>query len=496
MARNVKEHFLRFVVPLLAGISMGVIVTASTGASPKRFVFALAAMTLPFLSILSGSPKKFLILIFFASVPFNINYFLFKQYAPHLGGANGLYLIPADLPLAGLYLIWGYEAIFLRRNQNLRWEFSRFMPIVFVFILALSIVGSIKPLWGLYELIRWIRYLLILVYLSRNLTGKSLPFALMGLGIAVVLQCGLAISQVVMRSDLGLSTLGVAGRGSQDVFVQQLSTHAQVIRGAGATGHPNILGTFLILLLPIFASLCLSLSKGKVWIGSLMVCLAGSVALYYTFSRGAVFSFVGSIAFLVLMLAGFKLLSLKQTMSVILGGLIVLTVGSLVTYRTMEKRMTYDSRQSFRVRMQYNEAAWEMFKNHVFLGVGINNYTLALDKFAPGVAARMDKEERIRAGVHNLYLLILAETGAFGILGFGLLIGGVFAITLREAVRQRRFEKAVALGILSGLTGASVHNLLEFTLWLDANLYTLAILTALAGAMGRDSDIGGGAHLE
>jgi len=496
MASNVKEHLIRFMVPLLAGISMGVIVGALTGASPKRLVFALSAITLPFLAILSGSPKKFLLLIFFSSIPLNINYFLFKQYAHHLGGANGLYLIPADLPLAGLYLVWGYETVILRRRQNLGGQLSPLMPILFVFILALSIIGSIKPLWGLYELIRWIRYLLILVYLSRNLVRKNVPLVLTGLGIAVILQCGLAISQVVMRSDLGLSTLGVAGRGSQDVFVQQLSKHAQVIRGAGTTGHPNILGTFLILLVPIFVSLCLSLSKGKVWIGSLMVCLAGSVALYYTFSRGAVFSFVGSIAFLVLMLAGFKILSLKQTMSVILGGLIVLMVGSLITYRTMEKRITYDSRQSFRVRMQYNEAAWEMFKNHVFLGVGINNYTLALDKFAPGVAAHMDKEERIRAGVHNLYLLILAETGAFGILGFALLIGGVFAVTLREAVKQRRFEKAVALGILSGLTGASVHNLLEFTLWLDTNLYTLAILTALVGAMGRDSDIGGGAHLE
>jgi len=58
-----------------------------------------------------------------------------------------------------------------------------------------------------------------------------------------------------------------------------------------------------------------------------------------------------------------------------------------------------------------------MFKERPVTGVGLNNFTVVMDQYG-----YIPATTRFLQPVHNIYLLILAETGLTGLLGFAYLI--------------------------------------------------------------------------
>lgn len=180
-------------------------------------------------------------------------------------------------------------------------------------------------------------------------------------------------------------------------------------RAVGSLDNPNMLGEYLVLILPIAAAMVVGKGEGLRRIPAFFACCLMGACLLFTWSRGA---------WLALILTVFVFLLMWHHRSL---WLIILGVASLpilpsvlpasVLNRFASIGNMADSSTSYRVYIW--RASVKMIKDNLFTGIGIgegawaNLYPLyALD--GVGVAPHS----------HNLFLQIWLETGIFGLLAF------------------------------------------------------------------------------
>ena len=158
--------------------------------------------------------------------------------------------------------------------------------------------------------------------------------------------------------------------------------------------------------------------------------------------------------------------------------LLVLAAGSLVatgeyTPEIFQKRVgdaieTGDINEAgtFTGRVALIADAWEMAGDHLLVGIGVDQDRVV---------------SKLRAPVHNMYLLVLVEGGAAALLGWvGMMLVGL--ATAISAFRHDRLVAAVALSVLTTfliISTASPH--------MYARLWAVPLLVALAVA--RDASM-------
>jgi O-antigen ligase len=164
-------------------------------------------------------------------------------------------------------------------------------------------------------------------------------------------------------------------------------------------------------------------------------------------------------------------------------------------------RMTRDLTRSVDFRVRENQTGLRIAEEHPFWGAGPNHYREFLLKYEPEWQWALQYEEmsikllhiRPIAAPHNGFLLILAETGALGLLTFSIFLTGVAAAGVRAITRTTGAVRAACLGILVGLLGLLLQQAVDFSIWADPLLYTLALMAALCfHAPGHRLDQGGG----
>jgi O-antigen ligase len=142
-----------------------------------------------------------------------------------------------------------------------------------------------------------------------------------------------------------------------------------------------------------------------------------------------------------------------------------------------DRLLTADDRGSAESRLPLNEMAWRIIQDHPVLGIGLNNYDLAMqDYITPDLSG-----EWVYI-VHNRYLLVWSETGIGSLAAYLALIflgiaGSWQAIRLKDPMLS-----PIALGAFAGCCGILFHfavdifsgrNMLEM-LWLMAGLQIVA----------------------
>jgi O-antigen ligase len=103
-------------------------------------------------------------------------------------------------------------------------------------------------------------------------------------------------------------------------------------------------------------------------------------------------------------------------------------------------------------RMAHWQAAWKMFLDHPWVGIGPGNYATVYDRYyLPGWLEPLGH-------AHNYYLNLAAETGIIGLAGYLV----VLVLAFRAAVLGLRgpnpFWRAVALGVLGSLVAIALHS--------------------------------------
>ncbi len=258
-----------------------------------------------------------------------------------------------------------------------------------------------------------------------------------------LIQAGIAITQYFTQAPIGLRILGEVdvsfnnpsictygiNNGTRWIFDNLLSIDRHtdsVIRAYGTFKHPNILGGFFVFSLMAICFLFLHSKEKykKIIFGSLIFLEVFS--LFITFSRSALFGWTLALFVFFTLIFVKKLYNIKQVKSLAI--LLVLAIGVNFTlfYPQLINRggiigTSAISRGADLNRTAHHTECIAIAKNNPTKGVGLDQYH---------VKKRID----ILGYSHNIYLLIAAEVGIFGLFGFVIYFGSVlfFSFFKRE----------------------------------------------------------------
>lgn len=236
------------------------------------------------------------------------------------------------------------------------------------------------------------------------------------LSLTTALQGVLAFWQFITQSIIANKWLGIATHGAErlgDIVIE--NSDGRWLRAYGTFNHPNILGGFCVL--GLLASLELSRSANKRQQVLLMILsIFSTVGIFFSFSRSAWLATI--ISMIIVIIKNIKeknYLEIKTLLaSLAIGIFLIIIFFNFIIIRSdfsnrLEKKSLNDR------GLQITESL-KLFQTFNQFGVGINNYTVALNHLYPNSSAYSLQP------VHNLYLLILTELGYIGLISFLLLI--------------------------------------------------------------------------
>ncbi|MFA5360165.1 MAG: O-antigen ligase family protein [Patescibacteria group bacterium] len=298
----------------------------------------------------------------------------------------------------------------------------------FLLISGISGLLAANKLLALYKF-SWLILGVGLFWLIANVNYEKLKL-IYAILAGIFLQAILGIWQFFSQSSfsnkwLGLATHDPAQLGTSVVeFVARDGIGERWLRSYGGLDHPNMLGGILAIgiLLLIGQMVARQIFNVKFFkIINWIFLAVFSVALFFSFSRGAWLAVLAGGFF---MLTSFvirrDLKSQKEMLTAILFSSILIGVLFFQYNELVITRLTDNSRLEIKSKVErvasYHEATG-MIKKYPITGVGLGNYTLALNRQIP------NQESFYYQPTHNVFLLIWAETGVFGLLFFiGLMV--------------------------------------------------------------------------
>lgn len=343
-------------------------------------------------------------------------------------------------------------------------KLKKFWPgfLIALFLLVNCLLA--KNQWvAFYKLIKIIEFGALAWYVGvvRKIGGirkKIIGF----LAVSVCYSSVIAIIQFLKQGSIGgiVWWLGERTFTSATPGIAQISFFGRLFLRPYATfPHPNVLGGFLALTLPIIIFQILNRHPDPALVGEgshrgslnltglfhlyqldrdcidrikiifySLTFLLGLIALFLTFSRSAILAFLITMTFLILrsytrpqgLTLGVRALPRGLSVAFILflaASFLLLTVN-------------IQSPESFTYREQLNKIAFKMIAKNPIFGVGLNNFIPAMTGYAtPGVSIRFLQP------VHNIYLLMVAELGIPGLILFMWLI-----IKTLKGVRSQELE--------------------------------------------------------
>lgn len=291
-----------------------------------------------------------------------------------------------DILVVGLLIVW-----ISRKPVPKRAALNIFLFFLLTQILSLPTAANIGA--GLVRLQQYVIVGLFGVFLasldSKSLSKKIfLPLALGILGEAVI-----AILQFSRGSTLGFWILGERTFALSTPGIAKFDFYGnQFLRPYATFPHPNVLAGYLLIIAVLI---------NRKWKAA--VSLFAAIAIFLTMSRTAILAGVTMLPFL-----------LKRKWLVVM--VVLLLVLSPVLFTRFSAIFNFDNLTLLR-REELLVDAWQVFLKNPWFGVGLNN-------FIPTMAFQLTSgPNRFLQPVHNIFLLVLSETGVIGIAGFVCLIG-------------------------------------------------------------------------
>jgi len=320
--------------------------------------------------------------------------------------------------------LWGIEKMVNGQWLMVNW-LKRYWWVltIFIYLLTNALLAQNQGA-ALYKFVKIIELTLLGLYVAKN---TSIPKESRGAGIsqypsilissearnkgflislslAVIYSSLIALAQFIKQASLGGAfwwlgerTFNVATPGIAKAIINgQL-----VMRPYGTFPHPNVLAGFVLVALILISSPVENLSLLKKGV-RLSAFILGILAIVVSFSRSV--WLVGPILLLPFLWRS----KMKKK-------LFWLTTGVLLVVLTMFFYLLphFSTNEAFFQRWQLMKAAGLMIKNVPLAGVGLNNFTVRLPDYWPVTGFTYWLQP-----VHNIYLLVAAETGLVGLLIF------------------------------------------------------------------------------
>src|ERR1035437_11088196 len=285
---------------------------------------------------------------------------------------------------------------------------------LFLLSMVVGVIGAKNPLAGFYGIIKFLEFSFLAFFVVNNFKAfnKQVLFILFLTGI--VFESLLAIFQYFNQGSLGgvFYLFGERAFNAITPGVANASINGQLFLRPYATfSHPNVLAGFLIfsmLLLILFSFKEKHLIKFTI-LGSVF----GTAALLLTLSRAAIFLWL---IYLIVLFGlsldekykkrKFNSLQAVLLILIIVGITIILFLqNNYIVQRFLTTNLLDESLMQ---RQELMTQSLDMFWKNPILGVGVNNF---FNNLVIGISKQNDF---LIQPVHNIFLLVLSETGVIG----------------------------------------------------------------------------------
>ncbi len=325
------------------------------------------------------------------------------------------------------------------------------------------------------ELVKWAE-VIIIYFLGTQLLDERQRLPFVGVVLAAAsIEALIGLRQFVFRIGPEAFELG------------------RYLRAYGSFGQPNPYAGYLGLTLPLALAITLWATETAlrpqlpsrlklqhaaiacISLGFWLIIAAGIVA---SWSRAAWLGVVLST------LAVLALYSLSGRLLILLGGIFliiaypILPAGIVarlsdvfIYFGTWNARAVVITDQNFSVleRVAHWQAAWEMFADNIWLGIGVGNW----DEIYPRYL--IDPWFDAMGHAHNVLFHYAAVAGLFGLFTYLWLWIGSLVAAFIAVIRNTDLNRAIAIGVFGLLVHLSIHNQLD-NLWVQG----MPLLVALA----------------
>jgi len=446
-----------------AALALGYVAARAAGSSRDGAVFLLLPTISIVLSIFFGLKRTLLAIAVFG-IPFqwDVNYFYDSDAAAH-GAIGGVSVSITTLALVGLYAVWIVDLLLDPRDTphpRLKCAAPAFIYLALTAV-SLAVAENHGLTW--FELALIAQGVLLFVYVASTVRSSENLRLVIGLVVgALALQASLIVLQYYTGA-----TIEIAGlRARTDID--------EAVRAAGTVGSPNTAGSFLAPSLVIATGLLVARSVSSSRRLAALGVAIGAVALVVTFSRGAWIAFAISIAVLMLILWSQRQLTGRVVLVAAVVSVVGLVLGGEIGARLTSQAGGADSREALAT------VALDVIHDHALLGVGANNYVVALPDYAP-----LTQYAYIP---HNKFLLVWAESGLGALVAFVIFVG----VSLRRGWVALRAADASLLPYVAVLSAALVALLVHMNFEPFHGRAQVMFLFLIAGLLHAPGSYGSG----
>ncbi len=310
------------------------------------------------------------------------------------------------------------------------------VSVVIISFLLLNVLHAERVSVSLYYLIKLLEFSFIGLYIAINIQRQTqLSLLALLFVVSTFFQSLLAILQYLQQGSLNGWLYFFGERmftGSTPGIANAAINGELILRPYGTFPHPNVLAGYLLLSLIIIYFFLVRRARGFIRAFSIFVLCFSSLALLLSLSRvviGLWVLFLASVLF-------YQVFVRLRTVHTIVIGLMFLILGVIFVIfsplgQTLSSRFFQTSllEESLVQRTELVHHSLAIIQNNFVLGVGMGNFIPALSPLQDPLSIGLYLQP-----VHNIYLLLTAETGLIGLMGFLLFL----FVTYRHLVLQIR----------------------------------------------------------
>lgn len=257
-------------------------------------------------------------------------------------------------------------------------------------------------------------------------------------------------------------------------------------RANGFYGHPMTLGGWLCIFLPL---ILIEFFERKLlgkyyWLAGLAFCIC-SAGLVFNATRGAWLA----VAIVSAVLLIYYMFKSKRNLAVSIIFVALISVVLVNNPKFMHRLDTiddFDKYQSNTERILIWQSAWNMFKDHPILGVGLGQYT---ENYQQKYISPQAKEPKL-GHAHNNFMQMLAENGIVGFAGFVTMFG---YIIFKNLLAWFKVKNVYALMIVSATVCLLLQGFTEYNVGNSAviKMYwlVLGLLVVLSELYKKETNI-------
>ncbi|MBU1000546.1 O-antigen ligase family protein [Patescibacteria group bacterium] len=356
-----------------------------------------------------------------------------------------------DILVAGLLIVWTMQKPRINKTALNLFLF-------FLFTQALSLVSALNIGAGFVRIEQYVITGFFGIFLASYSSGDLVKKISSPLALGVIIEAGISVLEFIKGEAVGLWILGERTFTISTPGIAKFDFYGhEFLRPYATFPHPNVLAGFMLI------SICILYNYRNLLLGSYekkQECFLSSLKSLFKkstsfqlndFLKDHYFSFKGKqvLIELAILSAGISIF-LSMSRTAILAGFIVVfylskklgrtilaitaTILLPVLFTRYSSILNFDNLALLR-REELADSAWRIFLKSPLYGVGLNNYI-------PVQASDLIVgPSRFLQPVHNIFLLILAETGLIGLIGFTFLIGFILLKLFRLSMK---FSKGAA----------------------------------------------------